>query len=139
MEVKQNKLIVGLWSAGPVTVWKFDSSRPSSAVVIASIVLHGYGNVHAVDLDGHLAVVAFERSPWSIHQICVWDLDKNAVSRFITAPDVKTLSINVASGGLLAGSTRIEANAPVLQVRFALGRDANVSEPYLDFCPNLYD
>ena len=84
--------------------------------MIAEILLHGYGNVHAVDLDAHLAVVAFERSPWNIHHICIWNLEKNSALRFITAPDVKTLCINAAEGGLLASSTRSEAHAPVLQV-----------------------
>jgi len=115
MEVKQNRIIVGQWGPQPVTIWDFQPLY-SRIELIAEINLTGYSNVHAVDIDGQYAVIAFDRSPQSIHQICIYDLNQKAVLRFFTAPDVKTLSLNTKQGGLLAGSTRTEASAPVLQL-----------------------
>ena len=116
MECKQNRVILGLWADEPVTVWKYEDSRPATATLVSEIHLQGYGEVKAIDIDAHLAVVAFDRTPSDIHHVCIWDLNKNAATRFISAPHVQTLSINVAAGKLLVGSTRVFLSSPLLQV-----------------------
>ena len=75
MECKQQRLILGLWADEPVTVWKFDDKNnnnnnnntdpppPFYATLVSSIHLAGYGEVKALDLDAHLAVLAFDRTP----------------------------------------------------------------------------
>jgi len=116
MECKQNRIILGLWADEPVTVWKYEEARPSSATLISRIHLQGYSEVKAIDIDAHLAVVAFDRTPSDIHHVCIWDLNKNSAIRFISAPHVQTLSLNVSDGKLLVGSTRVFLSSPLMQM-----------------------
>jgi hypothetical protein len=64
-----------------------------------------------VDVDGHLGVIAYDRTPNGngISQICIWDIDIDAVLRFITAPEVRSLSLLCSEAKLLVGSLRMLA------------------------------
>jgi len=86
----------------PVTVWRFDETKPFSIALDYQLDFREIGIVSAIDFDDHLAAFAFGSLDRRI-PIGLWDLEAKAFVRWIYPPgfSVYKLSIHAGSNRLM--------------------------------------
>merc|ERR1712142_1309763 len=86
----------------PVTVWRFDETKPFSIALDYQLDFREIGIVSAIDFDDHLAAFAFGSLDRRI-PIALWDLETKTFVRWIYPPgfSVYKLSIHAGSNRLM--------------------------------------
>ena len=80
----------------PVVAWKFDSNNGNKpfSTRICEIRIDGLEHVECLDINAHVAAVAF-RTPEDISKIVIWDMSDNRVLQIIdNCPSLRTISLN---------------------------------------------
>jgi len=115
MECKQNRLMIAanrpvhthnpeifVLAQEPVTVWRFDETKPFSIALDYQLDFRQIGKVLAIDIDDHLAAIAFGSLDRRI-PIALWDLETKTFVRWIYPPGLSVckLSIHASSNRLM--------------------------------------